>query len=214
MDVMTISTFFAWGFGLGMVHAFDPDHIAAVSGVQASFRETKGSSARPFSGSQCVWQFSLRWALGHGMAILAMAAAVFVLGLAIPKGMSDFAERSISFLLIVLGSIALVKLFWLGARANSMVNHQRSAWLLGLIHGIAGSAPLLALIPLTKVGHPMVAFVYVLLFSAGVLLAMTGLGSVLTLSIRWTSRFSYHYEAIFRALFALFTLLVGVFLLF
>tara|TARA_R110002167_G_scaffold184986_2_gene385532 strand:+ start:1324 stop:1704 length:381 start_codon:yes stop_codon:yes gene_type:complete len=57
--------------------------------------------------------------------------------------------------------------------------------LVGVIHGIAGSAPLLALLPSMVDGSPMLGAAYIAVFSAGVLLSMLGFGMVLGAAQRW-----------------------------
>ncbi|MEH6650561.1 MAG: hypothetical protein V7707_11100 [Motiliproteus sp.] len=57
--------------------------------------------------------------------------------------------------------------------------HNHSAVLVGLLHGTAGSAPLLVLIPLSRFESVGFALGYVLLFSFGVVLAMLLFGGLM-----------------------------------
>ncbi|WP_370980639.1 urease accessory protein UreH [Agaribacterium sp. ZY112] len=204
MDTLSLSLFLGSGLAWGMIHAFDPDHMAAVAGVSAG-------SDKADTG---LWRFALRWSAGHGLAIAAIAMAVFAFGMAIPERFSFYAESSVSFMLIALGCFALWRLKFDRLGEKSAHVSQRGAVVVGIVHGIAGSAPLLALIPLSQVGHPLIALLYVLLFSAGVLLAMTSLGQVLSFSLNFASRVTQRYQNVAQIGFALFSIGVGIFLLF
>jgi ABC-type nickel/cobalt efflux system permease component RcnA len=57
-------------------------------------------------------------------------------------------------------------------------HHQHAAVLVGLVHGTAGSAPLLGLLPLAKLGSPLLGLGYLAMFSLGVLLTMTVFGGL------------------------------------
>lgn len=206
MEWLAISSMLAVGLGWGMLHAFDPDHLAAVAGVSASDRSTKTNYVF----------YALRWSAGHGAAIASFALLLFAFGIAMPSWFSEYAEHSISFILIVAGSMALWGLLQRRfERENTEESSipQRSAVIVGLIHGTAGSAPLLALIPLLKIEHPVVGIAYVLCFSAGVLLAMCSTGGLLNYSMRFTTRVSLQYQRFVRFILALFSIFVGVYLL-
>ena len=67
-------TLLAMGFGLGLLHALDPDHVLAVANLNDARAGRRGSLA-----------FSARWALGHGAALMdrretAMVSGGVVLG--------------------------------------------------------------------------------------------------------------------------------------
>lgn len=183
-----------------MLHAFDPDHLAAVAGVSTPGRE---SSSR-------LWQFAAQWSLGHGGAITLIALPVLIFGMAIPHELSHVAEQSVAFMLIALGVLALWKLT---VGAESKINPQRSAPLVGLIHGMAGSAPLLALIPMSQWTNPGLSLLYVLFFSAGVAFAMTAIAFLLAYSMRVARPKMEELSAYLHWGFALFALGVGISLL-
>jgi hypothetical protein len=59
----------------------------------------------------------------------------------------------------------------------------------GMIHGVAGSAPVLAFVPLAEIGSAWLAVAYLVVFGAAVVLAMTVLGVVVAaLADRLTGR--------------------------
>lgn len=172
-----ISPILLLGFGLGLVHALDADHIMAVSVLcnrRAGVPETILCSSS--------------WALGHGSALCASGLLLFAFGWSIPESVQLLADASVGVLLILMGvfcifrfrkdSISLyqhrhgniVHTHWQNAKHNSYESNR--SILVGMLHGLAGSAPILALIPVTGKGDFRPALVYLLVFMLGVLLSM------------------------------------------
>ncbi|HBG50730.1 sulfite exporter TauE/SafE family protein [Candidatus Macondimonas diazotrophica] len=176
----------ATGFGLGLLHALDPDHVLAVANL---------NRARAGSGRRASLSFCARWALGHGVALLAIGALVLLAGMAVPAQIAEGAEYLVGWVLIVLGVGALWSVFsgeapirWHRHDANGAshlhvaglpAHHGRRAVAVGLLHGTAGSASLLALAPLAGAPDPWIGMSYLVLFGSGVLLAMMIFGNVL-----------------------------------
>jgi len=188
------------GFTLGLLHALDADHVMAVSALSAR----KPSVWRTL-------RFSANWALGHGGVLLVSGALLFGLGLSIPESLQVLAEASVGVLLMGLGlwcfwgmrrqSVKLEKhthgdiehIHWrkeLHGHSQSSASTAESAItsdkhapvMVGVLHGLAGSAPALALVPAVAQGDLWLAVGYLMLFSLGVMLSMVafglGLGSV------------------------------------
>jgi len=174
--------------GLGMAHALDADHIVAVSGLasaRATFRDTL--------------RFCLRWSLGHGVTIMLLGAAVLLLGMAIPATLSHYAEEAVGFVLIGIGIYVLWDLLLDKAHIHFHAHdeisphahwhrhsktaaphrHTQGALMIGMLHGAAGSAPLLTLLPLSAQSQPWFGVVYLLMFGMGVLLSMLVFGGAL-----------------------------------
>lgn len=176
-------------FGLGLLHALDVDHLLAVSGL----------SGMRSQGMKHSLAFSVRWALGHGSSVLIVGSLVLFFGMAVPEKFSSIAERLIGFMLLGIGLMLLLD--WSRKRSsltmhrhdkmplhlhidtlkpvNPMHQHKHGTVLVGLLHGAAGSAPLLLLLPLTNMNSPMLGMAYLLLFSVGVLLSMMIFGGLL-----------------------------------
>lgn len=190
------------GLGLGITHAFDPDHLAAVGAAGAGDVSENSS----YSG------YAIRWSLGHGGALGFIAVIVFVFGSAIPEDISDIAERSVAFLLVALGAAALWRNFSKKYTFKSYA--KKSAGIVGLIHGTAGSAPLLALIPLGMTESPFVGLLYVAFFSSGVGLAMVALGKGLAATFHFCGDYQAISQRVASVSFAIFSVLFGFYLLF
>jgi nickel/cobalt exporter len=181
------------GFGLGLVHALDADHVMAVSAL---------ASLRP--GLRTSLSFAARWALGHGGFLLAVGAVAFALGVAVPPAFSRTAETAVGILMVGLGSLVLFDLrrrrahlhyhqhdglpphaHWhthgegaVSAHAGDPHRHRHGAVLVGALHGAAGSAPLLALVPAVAQGSAAVGLAYLLCFGVGVFASMLVFGGL------------------------------------
>ena len=177
------------GFTLGLVHALDADHIMAVSAM---------SNARP--GKRRSLLFCASWALGHAGVLLASGLLLFGFGIGLPESFAQLAEVFVGAFLVVMGLVCL----WRFRRERiSLAEHRHGEivhrhWqiegsghagetdgdrlqrhtpvMVGVMHGLAGSAPALALIPVVVHGDLVTALLYLLLFSFGVMLAMLVFG--------------------------------------
>jgi len=184
-------TWLGIGLVLGFVHAFDADHVMAVS-VYATGRRSVSEGVRD----------GLRWALGHGCMLLLAGGALLLMGRALPPAFSLWAEGAVGWLMIGLGLWVLVGLIrarghlhfhrhgalpvhahWhvhSGPRPHdaSAHRHQHGALMVGALHGLAGSAPLLAVLPLAS-RSPLLGLAYLLVFAIGVALAMAVLSGLM-----------------------------------
>lgn len=194
------------GFLLGMQHALEADHIAAVSSVAAR-RTDVGDIVR----------HGLTWGLGHTLTLFVFAGAAILLGHAIPESLARPLETAVGIMLMGLGTNVLWQLWrdrvhfhqhghgdgtkhiHVHSHRNEMAPHERSAhahrhgfrWrslLVGLMHGMAGSAALLIL-AVSQVASPAYGMLYVALFGIGSMLGMgvlsTAIAVPLAVSARW-----------------------------
>lgn len=197
----------ALGLGLGLLHALDADHVIAVTGLSGKKPGLKSSVS-----------YCLSWALGHGITLLGVGFVALILKAAIPIALSAWAERMVGGVLILIGGVVFLDLIrnrlhqhahdhrardqearrhvhWhahpRGVHQPSIKQahrHGHAAVLVGMVHGMAGSAPLLAVIPVASSGVSAVqGMIYILVFSVGVLAAMLVVGGVLGLIFRWAS---------------------------
>ncbi|GIX21809.1 MAG: hypothetical protein KatS3mg121_0592 [Gammaproteobacteria bacterium] len=206
MDTLALA---AGAAALGALHALDADHIMAVTVLAAG------------AGRRRALRYALRWALGHALALTALALPVLWLGRALPERLAAAAETAVGLTLIALGAATLWAL-WRGRvhlhrhRHDALPEHahwhrhapgedhdrrahrhRHTPTLVGLLHGTAGSAPLLALLPMSLQASPAAALLYLLAFSLGVALAMAAFGGALGDAWR---RLPLHWAARLRAL--------------
>jgi putative Mn2+ efflux pump MntP len=165
---------------LGIAHAFDADHVAAVSALAAA----AGHPGRAL-------RLALIWGLGHSLPMLALAAIGVLLGVTLPPEVTALAERGVGVMLVVLGVLALVSLrarqihihshshgglrhahFHAHAGHRHDHRHTHAAVLTGAVHGLAGSGAAIALAPLGAAAHPLGALAFVALFGLAVAATM------------------------------------------
>src|ERR1700687_4332926 len=194
------------GFLLGMQHALEADHVAAVSSIAAR---------RTHVGD--IVKHGLTWGLGHTLTLFAFAGAAILLGRAIPEHFARPLETAVGVMLVGLGAHVLWRLWrdrvhfhshghgdgtihiHAHSHAGETVAHARAAhthlhgfrWrtlLVGLMHGMAGSGALRVL-GVSQGSTPPGAPGYIALFGIGSMVGMGALSTViavpLALSARW-----------------------------
>src|SRR5260370_10964800 len=88
------------GFLLGMQHALEADHIAAVSSI--AVRRTDVGD---------IVKHGLTWGLGHTLTLFAFAGAAILLGHAIPETIARPIETAVGIMLVGLGAHVLWRLW-------------------------------------------------------------------------------------------------------
>jgi len=204
-------------FSLGLIHALDADHIAAVS-VLSSETSNSHQSIR----------FAFQWATGHGLILLLMTLVFVMLGESIPQRLSAIAEQLVGGVLIILGLLIIFKIqrYRLGLHFHShegymphahwyrkgenQHKHKHKAVLVGGLHGMAGSAPLLGALPMIQGGSTLQIFLYSLIFSAGVFIAMVSFGGVFAFGVKKMMKKGDSYLKILQLIVAVFSIGLGV----
>jgi len=205
-------------FGLGLVHALDADHIAAVS-VLSSDKSSMQNSVG----------FAFQWATGHGLVLMLMTLFFVLIGEALPQLLSEIAERLVGSVLILLGLIMIVKIqryrlgihfhahdgymphaHWYQKSQTEPARHKHKAVLVGGLHGMAGSAPLLGTLPVIKAGNTSDILFYILIFSAGVFIAMISFGGVFALGMKKIISKSDIYLKVLQISVAFISIAIGV----
>jgi hypothetical protein len=188
------------GVLLGMQHATEADHLAAVATLAGRER----SLARGL-------RHGMAWGLGHALTLLAVATGVGLLGWAISPELAGRFERAVGAMLILLGLNLAWRLGSHAAAAPSGHVPARSLFV-GMVHGLAGSAALVLLVSQTLPALD-VQLVYVALFGLGSLLGMALLSGAIVLSVNLTARRMERLSWLFNATVALVSVGLGVRLL-
>src|SRR5262245_17167703 len=89
----TIAMTLALGFALGLKHATDADHLAAVSTIVSERRSLGGAA----------WVGAL-WGVGHTAALVVAGFFVIVLGVTIPDRVANLLEFGVALMIIALGA--------------------------------------------------------------------------------------------------------------
>ena len=159
-------------FATGFTHALAPDHVAAV-GTFVSRRPTPAECLR----------FGARWGLGHSASVMLAGGLLVMLDLSVPAALAQNLERAVGVMLFGLGiwllwSLAHEAAHQRAAQATDTAAHadhhhdRRGSFLVGMAHGLAGTAPLIGVIPAAFIEPRSAAIAYLALFSAGTILAM------------------------------------------
>jgi sulfite exporter TauE/SafE len=190
------------GFVLGLQHAIEADHLAAVSTIVTEKKN--------------LWTASLvggMWGLGHTISLFAVGALVIFLKLQISESVETKLEAVVGGMLILLGINALRKLFAAervhlhahehGSRehvhihthsADTESSHHRfspRSVVIGMAHGLAGSAALMLLVVPT-IPAPALALLYILVFGVGSIGGMMAMSFLIGLPLYFTAnRFEF-----------------------
>jgi hypothetical protein len=164
---MSLFSWLTLGLALGLRHAFEADHVAAVAALA-----TRTASRRE------VLRVAGAWGTGHALVILAVGLLVTACGLRFPPWISDHLEGVAGLVLVALGVDVLRRLRTVHRAAHAQQGlhaiargASRRALLVGGLHGLAGSAGLvMATVP--GLGSPASVLAYLGLFGAGSILGM------------------------------------------
>ena len=134
---------------LGLRHATDPDHIAAVSTLVAGGRDRAGRRAS---------ELGLAWGLGHGLTLFVFGLPILLLDSYLPERVQQGAETAIAVVIVYLATRLLIRwrrgAFHEHSHAHGDLEHSHvhvghghrhargrlGAFGIGLVHGMGGSA--------------------------------------------------------------------------
>lgn len=227
MTDVSIISILAFGFLLGVKHAVEADHVAAVSTIASEHPSFLGSS---FVGAL--------WGIGHTISLLVAGALIVLLHIEITGRISLALEFVVGLMLIVLGVNGLRRL-WAGGHLHVHVHEhggrvhahphihgaksesatrshhglklQGRPIMIGMIHGLAGSGALMLLV-LSTIRQPLVALIYVLIFGLGSTGGMMMMSALIGLPAKLTSHRFTRANAILRGVAAVFSVGLGLFI--
>jgi high-affinity nickel permease len=213
MTAVSADSLLALGFVLGLRHAVEADHVAAVSTIATERRSLLSSSL-----------VGALWGLGHTLALLIAGAGVLLLRYQITDRMAHAFELCVGVMLVILGANVLRNLAHRGTSHRhphtTVASHSHSeAWLVarpilvGMVHGLAGSAPLL-LLTLTVVSSPLAAFFYIGVFGVGSMMGMSIMSLLLGVPARLTVEHFARTHVALRGLSGLFSVAIGLFVVY
>ena len=218
------------GLLLGLQHAMEADHIAAVASLT-----TRGSSLRDAARQ------GTAWGLGHGLMLLLVGGSVLLVDGVIGERLSLLLESAVGLMLVVLGSDVLLKLyrkrvhFHVHSHANQTHIHAHShpagarhavdphhhrhdrrlplrSLAVGMVHGMAGSAALVVF-ALGSAQSVWEGLAYITIFGAGSVIGMAALAVIISLPLRWSARSLTWAHNGLTAVLGVFTIALGFVLL-
>ncbi|HZP00544.1 MAG TPA: urease accessory protein UreH [Terriglobia bacterium] len=216
----------ALGFVLGLRHALDADHLAAVSTFVSEEKNILRSSL-----------IGVYWGLGHTFALLVFGVAIAAFRLTVPQGLSQLLEFLVGCMLILLGANVIRKLFkgqtihihthehdgsthshlhlHLGASEHSHRHHVLRVggrpFVVGVVHGLAGTAAIMLLI-VGAIPSLILAVGYILVFGIGSIGGMMLMSMLMSVPLALATRRLMKVERWIRLAAGLFSLGFGTFL--
>ena len=167
----------------GFTHAFEADHLLAVSNIVSKRNNMKLSV-----------KDGVFWGLGHASTIFFIGLLMIVFKTAISEQYFRYFEAVVGIMLIVLAVYRLVKFFYnkkivihthnhfhaggqhkhIHLHVSQDIKHQHPhslAYGVGLVHGLAGSGALIVLV-MSQMKGPVDRLIYLLIFGAGCIAGM------------------------------------------
>lgn len=181
-----------FGLVLGLKHALDADHLVAVSTMVGRSRSLWRSA----------W-VGVVWGIGHTASLFVAAVAVILLRVTIPPAVALGMELCVGLMLIVLGGDLIRRVvsgeITIHSHAHEHADHRhvhlhvhtdaaqhvhhgvgRRPFIVGLVHGMAGSAALMLFV-LSTIANPLVGLLYVAIFGAGTIGGMLAMSALIGL---------------------------------
>lgn len=189
------------GFLLGIVHAFDPDHLVAVGTLAADSDNVRESS-----------MLGVFWGIGHTLTLALVGSLVLVTETAIPSVVAEGMEGLVGIMIVVLGGRLLWCTLSRPLTVHSHVHRHESmthrhfhihddehrhrhhhaastrsrALAVGMVHGLAGSAAL-SLVVMASMPTVLWGIVYIVVFGIGSIGGMLLMSMLLSLPFLFTS---------------------------
>ena len=224
------------GFLLGMRHAVEADHIAAVASLS--------------SRSNSIWdgvRQGAAWGLGHTLTLFLFGSIVLFVANIVPEQIVRGIEFTVGVMLIILGADVLRHVIrdrihfhthshnhgngpgtlhfhahshkGEKKREHNAASHQHShpkgfpvrALLVGLMHGMAGSAALI-LLTLQTLSSPWLGLVYIAVFGVGSIAGMALFSIVIAIPLRAARHMTIIYNGL-QTTIGVATITLGIFIL-
>ena len=192
------------GFIIGMRHALEADHLAAVATL-ADGKHTTRTAIR----------HGAAWGLGHTITLFVFGAIVLTIDTVIPQALAQGLELLVGIMLLGLGADVIRRVYrdrvhyhvhrhdsgqphfhahshrGEGAHERSEHHHDHRfplrALVIGLIHGMAGSAALI-LLTLETIESLALGLIYIALFGIGSIVGMAALSVIIAVPMRLSSQ--------------------------
>ncbi|KKL24166.1 hypothetical protein LCGC14_2418040 [marine sediment metagenome] len=185
------------GLAIGLQHAFEPDHIAAVT-TQVIRQKNKSQSIKELikKGALNSSIIGAIWGAGHTTTLVLVGLLVYLLSVNIPDVFFISSEFIVGVMLIFLAITTfsnkkLFKIKHMHSHAhkdgtihthphdhNGDHKHSHKSYLIGCIHGLAGSGALLVVIAGTLSSIQDILS-FILIFGVGSIIGMTLVSSLI-----------------------------------
>lgn len=218
---------FLTGLAAGSVHVLTgPDHLAAIAPLS-------------IEGKKSTWLIGFKWGLGHSGGVILIGLLAIIFRELIPIDLiSTYSERIVGIVLIGIGLWGIKKVIYKNIHIHEHKhdgekhihihshdsldmhnktgahNHSHAAFGIGLIHGFAGSAHFLGVLPALALPTRVEAITYLLSFGLGTISAMVIFSIIVgSLSIKIASFGNKAYQGLLTT-FSVAAIVLGGFWLF
>jgi ABC-type nickel/cobalt efflux system permease component RcnA len=220
-------TIIVLGLFLGMRHSTDPDHVVAVSTIVSRQKSIRSSAT-----------IGLLWGIGHTVTIFLVGSAIIIFGVVIPPRLGLSMEFCVALMLILLGVLNLtgvmrwitecltpgkrvsvrsqpgrIELFFDRAIGNLGLYQTIRPLVVGLVHGLAGSAAV-ALLVLSTIKSPLWSTAYLLVFGFGTMLGMMLMTAAISMPLVYTGKKFFRINRHLIAISGFASMAFGIFLVY
>lgn len=157
---MSALSLLALGFLLGLKHATDADHVVAVTTMVTKMRHIKHAAI-----------IGVIWGIGHSFMIIVVGIAIIFFRLSIPTLAQQAFELLVAVALIVLGIFNVTGIHAHVHYHDHKPHYFLRPFIMGLIHGLAGSAAV-ALLIAGSIQYLGIALLYLGIFGLGTIVGM------------------------------------------
>ena len=215
------------GFMIGMKHALEADHVAAVASLATGTRSIRETT-----------KLGMAWGVGHTLTLFLVGAAVLAADTVVPERVAQWLELGVGVMLAMLGIDVMCRMARRKAHFhihehggtqhfhahrhtpqghNDETPHKHAhprglpirPLLVGLVHGLAGSAALV-LLTLSTITSIWLGIAYILLFGLRSIVGMATLSCVIAVPLRFTaSRLTWAWRGLTISIGAV-TMVLGV----
>lgn len=197
------------GMMVGIFHAFDADHVVAMATL-----------VNQKSKKKQILKYAMKWGGGHGGILLLLGCLLAFIGFELPMWFVHYSEMMVGVLLIYLGCR-----LWLFLKNHARQSqqsspdklpkkepiHDHAPLFIGMLHGVAGSAPVLALLPNMLESDFLL---HISLFSLGCLLGMFCFGLALGSFQSYLKHFKNGISRVFARILSLAAISLGTYWIF
>ena len=165
---MTLLVGLLFGLLQGLRHAFEPDHVVAISTMISEQRSSRVRAA-----------YAAAWGIGHATMLVVVGGVLMLLRTRLPPWLESAFDVAVSTMLIGLGlrAVGMALREARGSRNDAADASPRPPWrgmgplAMGTVHGLAGSGALTALV-VARLPSPGAGLLFMIVFGAGATLGM------------------------------------------
>jgi len=191
MEQLPLFIFLLYALYEGLIHAFEADHILAVTNIVS-----QRSNLKP------AIKDGIFWGLGHTSTIFLVGIIMIVFKVNIPSGAFSYFEAAVGLMLILVASYRIYIYFRNEQTTIAFHSHKRehagenqslhthihlkgkdlhkASYGIGLVHGLAGSGALVVLI-MTQIETVASSILYLVIFGIGSIAGMTCVAGIFSI---------------------------------